>query len=366
MILSEQVLSFLFCFVVIICYDEINYGEFCMSRVIYYSICLAVVIAFGLGYIFWGRKKEKNQQLYFKILSSVLAIIFVLRYMFGDDMIEQATRLEFAELGSPALTFISLIVNWFMIGIELLLILFPFFDKNYTKNIIKFFALPVCVISMFFMTFAIKGIVGVGGYEAFNFRAILMAVEFDIALGYSSAVFWDFGKFNVSRKEALKLLYIVPLMLLAVMPCYMIKGLFGYSNVSVEIKELNIYHRMIIYLGFIIPVILYFLLRKKEVEYKRLCLLYIAIGTLISFSLYHKFATFLDITAWPFHLCNTAMYIMVLCLVFKWNGLFYFSLFINVLGAFFAMVMPNYSSSLNLFSPRIVEFYINSHILLYL
>lgn len=333
-----------------------------MSTVIYYSISLAVVIAFGLGYIFWGRKKEKNQQLYFKILSSVLAIIFVLRYMSGDDMIEQATRLEFAELGSPALTFISLIVNWFMIGIELLLILFPFFDKNYTKNIIKFFALPVCVISMFFMTFAIKGIVGVGGYEAFNFRAILMAVEFAIALGYSSAVFWDFGKFNVSRKEALKLLYIVPLMLLAVMPCYMIKGLFGYSNVSVEIKELNIYHRMIIYLGFIIPVILYFLLRKKEVEYKRLCLLYIAIGTLISFSLYHKFATFLDITAWPFHLCNTAMYIMVLCLVFKWNGLFYFSLFINVLGAFFAMVMPNYSSSLNLFSPRIVEFYINHYI----
>ena len=144
-----------------------------MSTVIYYSISLAVVIAFGLGYIFWGRKKENNQQLYFKILSSVLAIIFVLRYMSGDDLIEQATRLEFAELGSPALTFISLIVNWFMIGIELLLILFPFFDKNYTKNIIKFFALPVCVISMFFMTFAIKGIVGVGGYEAFNFRAIL-------------------------------------------------------------------------------------------------------------------------------------------------------------------------------------------------
>lgn len=82
----------------------------------------------------------------------------------------------------------------------------------------------------------------------------------------------------------------------------------------------------------------------------------------MSFSLYHKFATFLDVTAWPFHLCNTAMYLMVLCLVFKWEKLFYFTLFINVLGAFLAMVMPNYSDTLNLFSPGIVNFYINHFI----
>ncbi|HBP44106.1 MAG TPA: hypothetical protein DD621_05550 [Clostridiales bacterium] len=333
-----------------------------MSTVIYYSISLVTAVVFGLGYFFWGRKSEKNQNLFFKILSSALAILFVFRYMSGEDLIESTLRLDFAEIGSHGLTFMSLIVNWFIIGMELILMLFPFFDKNYTKDVIRFFVLPFSIIALGFMPFAMQGIVGMSGYNSLHFRAIIMAVEFAITFGYSFVVFWDFGKFKTQKKDALKLLYVVPLMLLAVMPCYTIKGIFGYANIAVKIKGLNFYHRMIIYFSLILPVVLYFLLRKKDKEFKRLCLLYISIGTLISFSIYHKFASFLDVTAWPFHLCNTAMYIMVLCLLFKWDSLFYFSLFINVLGAFFAMAMPNYSSELNLFSSRLVEFYINHYI----
>lgn len=333
-----------------------------MSTVIYYSISLVTAVVLGLGYFFWGRKSEKNQNLFFKILSSALAILFVFRYMSGEDLIESTLRLDFAEIGSHGLTFMSLIVNWFMIGMELILMLFPFFDKNYTKDVIRFFVLPFSIIALGFMPFAMQGIVGMSGYNSLHFRAIIMAVEFAITFGYSFVVFWDFGKFKTTKKDALKLLYVVPLMLLAVMPCYTIKGIFGYANIAVKIKGLNFYHRMIIYFSLILPVVLYFLLRKKDKEFKRLCLLYISIGTLISFSIYHKFASFLDVTAWPFHLCNTAMYIMVLCLLFKWDSLFYFSLFINVLGAFFAMAMPNYSSELNLFSSRLVEFYINHYI----
>lgn len=333
-----------------------------MSTVVYYSIATVVAVVSGLCYFFWGKKSEKNQNIFFKTLSCVLAVIFVFRYMSGDDIIESTLRLDFAEIESRGLTFMSVVVNWFAMGVELLLMLFPFFDKNYTKDIIRIFAFPFSIVALAFMPFAMQGIVGMNGYLSIHFRAILMAVEFAIAAIYSFVVFLDFGKFKIDKKSGLKLLYIVPLMLLAVMPCYTIKAIFGYANLAVKIKSLNFYHRLIIYFSFVIPVALYFLLRKKDKEYKRLCLLYISIGTLISFSIYHKFASFLDVTAWPFHLCNTAMYIMVLCLLFKWDSLFYFSLFINVLGAFFAMAMPNYSSELNLFSSRIVEFYINHYI----
>ena len=189
-----------------------------------------------------------------------------------------------------------------------------------------------------------------------------MAIEFGISAIFSFAVFWDEGKFRIDRRSGLKLLYIIPLMLLATMPAYMIQGLFGFANIAMEIKNFSVYHRLILYLSILIPIGLYFLLRKKDSETIRLVLLYISLGTLLSFSVYHKFDDFLTVTGLPFHLCNTAMYIMPLCLLFRWNKLFYFTLFINVLGAFIAMLMPNYGSELNLFNYRIVEFYINHYI----
>lgn len=333
-----------------------------MSNLLYYSISIIIIATLACVYFLYVKKSDGRKKLFFKIISIVLAVLFVFRYMTGKDAIEQTYKLSNFQFNNAFLTFVSICVNWFMYASELVLILCAFFDKKYTLNIIKFFILPFSIIALGFMSVAIIGIVGKDGFSSFHFRAIIMAVEFAIVLIYSFIVFMENGKFKIDKKDGLKLLYIIPLMLLATMPSYTLQAFFGYANLAVKIKGLNFYHRLILYLAILIPVGLYFLLRKKDKEYKRLCLLYISLGTLMSFSLYHKFATFLDVTAWPFHLCNTAMYLMVLCLLFKWEKLFYFTLFINVLGAFLAMVMPNYSDTLNLFSPDIVNFYINHFI----
>ena len=333
-----------------------------MASFLYYSISIIIAAAMACTYFLCAKKTEKGKKLFFKTVSSVLVALFVFRYMSGYDFIEGTVKLYNPEFANGFLTFMSVVVNWFMYGCELLLIMSAFFDIEYTKNIIKFFVLPFSLISFGFMSFAIIGIVGQTGFAAFNFRAIIMSIEFAITVVYAFIIFWNNGKFNVNKKELLKLLYVVPLMLLSVMPPYIFQAFFGDANLAVKIKGLNLYHRLILYGAILIPVGLYFLLRKKDKEFKRFCLLFISVGTLLSFSVYHKFASFLDVTAWPFHLCNTAMYIMVLCLIFKWEKLFYFSLFINVLGAFFAMVMPNYNDATNLFASKMLEFYINHYI----
>ena len=64
---------------------------------------------------------------------------------------------------------------------------------------------------------------------------------------------------------------------------------------------------------------------------------------------------------WPLHLCNTAMYIVPICLLFKLDKVFYFTLFINVLGAFLAMAMPNTAAENTVFSVRTMEFWINHY-----
>lgn len=328
-----------------------------------YLIGLFVLVAVLTCFFVLAKTKPNfNKILYLKVCAIILGVLFFIRYMSGSEVIQNTLSLENAVLGSKALTFFALISNWFMYGVILVLVLFPFFRREFAKNIVKFFCLPISILCFGGLYVAQVGVVGFEGLAAFNFRAILMAAEFGLAVALSFIVFWEYGKFKVDKKEGLKLLYIIPLMLLAVMPSYMVQSLFGYAAITVGIKGLNIYHRLIIYFGILIPIGLYFLLRKKDKEICRLVLLFISLGTLMSFSLGHKFESFLNITAWPFHLCNTAMYIVPLCLFFKWDKLFYFTLFINVLGAFLAMAMPNYSEALNLTSTSIVNFYINHYI----
>jgi len=58
-------------------------------------------------------------------------------------------------------------------------------------------------------------------------------------------------------------------------------------------------------------------------------------------------------------LCHTAMYIIPLCLIFKWEKIFYFTFFINVLGAFLAMLMPN--TTVNIFDADSFVFWVNHY-----
>ena len=129
-----------------------------------------------------------------------------------------------------------------------------------------------------------------------------------------------------------------------------------------KVKDLEIPHRIIIYIGILLPFVVHFSLRKQEYIEKKFYLLFICLGTLLTYSLTKKFDAFLDPTSWPLHLCNTAMYIMPLVLIFNMKRFFYFTYFINVIGAFFAMMMPNYSGSLNMISMSVVNFYVNHYI----
>ncbi len=328
-----------------------------------YLIVSLVVAIFLTSYFLLAKfKKDFNKFAFLKSASIVLLIIAFVRYMSGEDMIENTLKLSCAEFDVKFLTFVSLISNWFIYGMGLCLIIYPFFKKDFVKNIIKFFVLPFSALCVIALVPASIGIVGRTNYYSFNFRALLMAVEVAIIFAYSLVVFFEQGRFKVTKKEYFKLFYIVPLMLLAVMPAYMIQGLFGHTFLVIQIKSLSPMHRLLIYFSILLPIFLYFLLKNCDKETCRMVLLYISVGTLLSFSLHHKFDSFASITSWPFHLCNTAMYIVPLCLLFKWDKLFYFTLFINVLGAFLAMVMPNYSSSQNMLATGIVIFYINHYI----
>lgn len=326
---------------------------------------LLVILIISLFLIvFYLRLKTNNLEIkdkYLKILSITLAVVFFFRYMLGVDAVSQVFALKNSVVGGKFLTATSILLIWFQYSAILLVVLYPFFKGFKYAVLIKYFAFVVTILNILFIYPTTIGIVGEYAYLTFNLRTILYAIELMLMFSCCFIVFMEKCKFVVVKKDFVVFIYII-FMLLSTIPTYLFSALFGNINYGIQIKNLTLPHRMILYICLIIPFVLLLLLRKKSNKEIRACLLYISLGTLISFSINFKLYDFLDITNWPFHLCNTAMYIIPICLIFKLNKLFYFTYFINVIGALLAMLMPNYSSELNLFSGGVVLFYINHFI----
>ena len=329
-------------------------------KIFSYLLELGLVGVIILSY-YLLKRKSKNTHKFLSIMLYILIGVFFLRFMWSRDSIESIFKLQSSNFDSPFLNALTLIFTWLCYAGTLVLCLYPFFDIKSKNILVKYFVLPIAIIDAILFAFLAIAICGSEAFATFNVRVMLMAIEFGLTLSLSFVIFAEHGYFKSNKKDLIILAYI-PLLLLATMPPYMLQGLFGRTKYSYETKDFSLAHRIILYFAFVIPVALYFILRKKDYASKKAMLLYISLGTLMSFSTHYKFPDFLDITHWPFHLCNTAMYIVVICLIFKWDKLFYFTYFINVLGALLAMLMPNYSASSNLIDYGIVNFYINHYI----
>lgn len=88
-------------------------------------------------------------------------------------------------------------------------------------------------------------------------------------------------------------------------------------------------------------------LRKADENSKRFALCVVALAAVFNFFYVGLFGDGMkiDLGALPFHLCNAATVLIFCAFAFKREELFYFNLFVNVLGCVFAMLMPNYDKS---------------------
>ena len=333
-----------------------------MISLAYWGIIVGLC-AILLGLAFGFRKKLKQKQnLILKIVVLVLAGIFAIRFLWsGDALTSVFCVASGTPLESPFLTLVGTLLLWFSYAGLLSVILYPFFKRAWLLHFIKFWALPVYLLILGFLIPVFMLTEGHQAFNGFNLRLMFFAIEIAIALSVSVYLFVTNGFFKSTKKDWIKFALLIVPVLLSVMPTSIPQNLFGFGNVVEEVKDFSPYHRVLLYAGAAIPFVIYFLLRKKDKEFIRSFLLFVSLGTMISFSREYTFASFLNPTSWPLHLCNTAMYLVPLCLIFRLNKLFYFTLFINVFGAFLAMAMPNYTADF-IFRPRVVTFWVNHYI----
>ncbi len=330
---------------------------------IYYLFGAFGVAAVVITGLLLNKKLPTKLNIALKTFSLVLATAFFFRYMLGNDNISYVRSLNPSNgFETKGLIFVALLQVWFAYAAEMLVMLASFFKVKTIPTLIAYVALPIFVFNSVMLPSHILAIVGTGAFEAFNVRAMLLSFETGLGLGYCVVyTVANFDKIRLRGKEWIWFALAAVGCILAAFPGYAMEVVL--KPLAFQPKELNFYHRLLLYPAAVIPITLFVLLRDKTYDTKRFAMMYYAFLGLINFSFGHRFGDLFGagwVTALPLHLCNTAMYITPLCLTFKWKKLFYFTYFINVMGAFLALVMPDTGEN-GILSHSVINFFMSHY-----
>ena len=330
-----------------------------------YAIAAISFVVFG-GVLFFLKKKNIiDNTLLRKIVTLVVVAIFAVRYMSYREVqiLERyETIFDFRIAGAgpnkfKILNWMGNVGIWFEITAFLMIVLEPFFDSKVTKFISMYVGAPLMILSFGLMPLNYQMNLG-------NLDMSLTFVLYGIEVGALLALYatkwlndWNtkFYKITIIKGLVASLGFFI-----ACMPTFVPQSFFGQAPTTWHVKELEEAHRFMIY-GLIVipPFLIYFFLRNQSASFIRYSLLFITLGVMINFTAFTKYDAIFEPWRWPLHLCNTVLYVMPICFIFKPKRLFYFTYFINVFGAMFAILMPNTNYNENLLNPNIWRFWMN-------
>ncbi len=320
-----------------------------------YIVFAAALIVLLLGYYFGRKFFLKYESRILKICSlSLVGLLFVWYFASTRNLLTDLFALEGEGFDSKVVAAFTTLSAWFLFASNTILCMYPFFEQRILKNYARWFApigaiLAVCMLGNLDWAYTQS--------ESYTLTSVILELNVALLVWYCIHCIVSNG-IKAPKKEVAEFFIALPIVLFVSMPPFVLRAFFG-AIFPGNAKGLGLNHRLYLYLAVIFLVGLYLILRKKDRSYCRMALLFISLVTLISYCYNHDFSNFIHPTSWPLHLCNTAMFIVPICLIFRWEKLFYFTFFINVLGAFLAMIMPNTGDSDVFTSVGVVRFWIN-------
>ncbi len=330
-----------------------------MKATVYYYIISAVTLIVIFAVTSALLRKNKGNGLLIKIFAAVAGVALFVRHMLGEDKISAIVSMQVsADFPDKASIIFALVLVTLYFAGFLAIVLDPYFRSRSLEKIVAVFGTAVFTLIFFAIPQYITAIEGVAATETLSVRAVMIALGTGYGLGYSMARLlhcrWE------KTVGAWWIAVAVVAMILVNIPNYAMNAVIGTENITWYLKDFSLAHRIALYFAFIIPLVLYLVLKRTSIENRRLVLLYYALASLIIFSNDFRLADMQRLSNLPLHLCHTAMYITPLCLMFNGRKVFYFTYFINVLGAFIALLVPNYGESV-VTSASVVLFWVNHY-----
>ena len=332
---------------------------------LYYGVAAASCLLI-FAFLFFLRNKNVFGERFSNVRAVALlyAALFFVRYFGGRTLIQQTIGLNiYSPFGPQGMTSaaIATILLWLIFTVQLVSVLYPFFEKHVpiVAPIVRYASAVVYAASIVAIPVLNRAQDG-DLADGFHYRLLIFAIELGVGLGLALYQITKQKRPAFGWKKLLKTVALFAGMMLMSMPHWAPQALFGLGDPSILLEDLTQAHRLFLYGLIVFGCGVHFLFAKCEYEQKRFGLLYISMATMISFCYNYSFATFLMPYDWPLHLCHTAMFIVPLVLIFKMEKLYYFTIFINVLGAFFAMLMPD-TEGANWISSRSLLFWTNHY-----
>ena len=342
------------------------------------TILAAVLTALLGATAYIMKKKGKPISLYTRIAALVLAGVTFARYVYDQPPVYYIIRgvgneiPEYGQLSSAAsggaLPIFAVLLVWFAYAAMLTLVVNEFYKSETLARITTCFSAPIYIIALAFFGFYSEASLGSPSESLSTLRLWIMAVEIALALSIPLAHAIEKKSLPLPRtaRETFGMLYALIFAVLAIMPCWAPQALIGNIDPTIQLYDLTEEHRFIIYLAVVIPFLIFHALKNKNAETKRLVMVYLALATFWAYIGRWDIDMWVDPLDWPLHLCNTAMILLPLCIVFKLEKLFNFCLFINVMGALLAMLMPWELNGTNALGTERVSFWMNHHVAFFL
>ena len=350
------------------------------------SVLVSLLIAATMVGVFTLLKFKFNNRILPKVLKPCAVVLFVtalLRHLYVQTAVYYVKGLDHpsspfnVDGPNPGLTAFALILVWLSHAAMLTTVLSAFFNFKTLRRIVNLFSLPVyAVILISYETYGIA-LLGREAFATSTVRFWMIAVEIGLGIAIAVGNIIDDGRFEVPRKPADfgNWIYGLFFAVLAIMPCNIPQAFFNQIDPSIKLVDLTVEHRYVLYGAIIVPIIIFHLLKNKPVEVNRMILTYMSLAIFWTYICYWNFQGLLGVSGpvtwpvdflsappqWPLHLCNMAMILYPLCLVFNMKRLFNFCLFINVLGSVFAMVMPGGLEGINAIGTERISFWINHY-----
>ena len=251
---------------------------------------------------------------------------------------------------------------WLISPANMLLFMHCFFKQKTSAWFVKFITLPVLFVCLFFIDPMLMNMIGTNHDNFAEMKMVEFMLPLELGATFALAIYFTIKdwKVRIAKHEYAYVALLSTFGTLFAIPTYILmfffgKGPYGYFPISFSLT-----HRLVIYLGFLVlPLVIYFLLRNQGERKIRFALLYISLGVMIGFMYAYKYTRFDKPWSYPWHLCNTAVFVLPICLIFKPKRLFYFTYFINVFGAIMATLMPNYQATDTIFVPEVLRFIFN-------
>ena len=343
---------------------------------------VAVLIAAAIvGIGIFLRKKNLPISLFSKISAGLLALVTFARYIFDQPPVYYLVK--FAEeikipadkagqlgdfLGNTFMVAVAVLLVWFVYTAMFAVVSSAFVKYKTLDNMTLFFSLPVYLLTLCCFRLYATGALGVDLYSLSTVRMWYIAIEAGLGIGLILLSFmnriFDEKKLELPRtaRACAYQLYVTVCALLTTMPCFIPQALFGHIDNNIILYDLTEAHRFMIYFSIILPIIVFHLLKNKPQDVKRFAMIFGTLGLLwVYLGKWDLMELLTEPLSWPLHLCNTAMFIVPLCLIFKLDKLYTFCLFINVLGSMMAMVIPGELNAINAIATARVSFWINHY-----